>query len=294
MKILLTGGAGFVGGALVRRLMPDHELFCLVRKDGALPDHPHVHSVLQDLAAPLDPRRLPQALDAIVHLAQSRQFRRFPDQARDIFKVNVDATAQLLDYGRQAKIRRFVFASSGGVCGYRPKPIVETDSPEPTNFYLASKYAAECLVNAYSEYFTTVILRYFFVYGEGQRGMFMPGLVERVLNGEPVLVSGKTGVTMNPIHVADAVEATVRALGLQRQETINVAGTETTTILELAELIGQLTGKSPVYKHEPDKGPVMMVANIEKMKLTLGVTPKTSLRKGLAGMVNDLTGREGG
>jgi nucleoside-diphosphate-sugar epimerase len=262
-----------------------------VRKDGALPDHPHLHSIHQDLAAPLDLGRMPQTLDAIVHLAQSRQFRKFPEQARDIFKVNVDSTAQLLDYGRQAKIRTFVFASSGGVCGYRPKPIVETDFPEPNNFYLASKYAAECLVNAYGEYFTTVILRYFFVYGEGQRGMFMPGLVERVLKGEPVLVSGKTGVTMNPIHVSDAVEATVRALELPRQETINVAGAETSTILELAELIGQITGKSPVYKHEPDKGPMMMVADIEKMKLKLGVAPAVSLREGVARLAHDLTGR---
>lgn len=291
MNILLTGGAGFVGGALVRRLMPEHELFCLVRKDGALPEHPHLHPILQDLAAPFELSRFPKTVDAIVHLAQSRQFRKFPDEARDIFKVNVDSTAQLLDYGRHAKIRTFLFASSGGVCGYQPKPIVETDSPEPNNFYLASKYASECLVNAYSDQFATVILRYFFVYGEGQRGMFMPGLVERVLKGEPVLVSGKAGITMNPIHVSDAVDATVRALELRRQETINVAGSEVTTILELAELIGTITGKAPVYKHEPEKGPMKMVASIEKMKLTLGMTPATSLREGIARLVNDLTGR---
>lgn len=288
MRILLTGGAGFVGGALVRQLMPDHELFCLVRKDGALPEHPHLHPILQDLAAPFELSRFPTMLDAIIHLAQSRQFRKFPDEARDIFKVNVDSTAQLLDYGRHAKIRTFLFASSGGVCGYQPKPIVETDSPEPNNFYLASKYASECLVNAYSDQFATVILRYFFVYGEGQRGMFMPGLVERVLKGEPVLVSGKAGITMNPIHVSDAVNATVRALELQRQETINVAGAETTTVLELAELIGQLTEKKPVYSYEPDKGQMAMVANIEKMKLKLGVSPKISLKKGLDRLVQDL------
>jgi nucleoside-diphosphate-sugar epimerase len=294
MRILVTGGAGFVGGALVRRLMPEHELFCLVRKDGVLPDHPHVHSILQDLAAPLVADRLPATVDAVVHLAQSRQFRKFPEQAQDIFKVNVDSTAQLLDYGRRAKARTFIFASSGGVCGYQPKPIVETDFPEPNNFYLASKYASECLVNAYSDHFAAVVLRYFFVYGEGQRGMFMPGLVERVLKGEPVLLSGKTGITMNPIYVADAVEATVRALGLTRQETVNVAGAEITTILELAGLIGAITGRTPVYKHEPEKGPMKMVASIEKMKLKLGVAPTVSLKDGLARLVRDLTGAGGG
>jgi UDP-glucose 4-epimerase len=294
MRILVTGGAGFVGGALVRRLMPEHELFCLVRKDGALPDHPHVHSILQDLAAPLVADRLPATVDAVVHLAQSRQFRKFPEQAQDIFKVNVDSTAQLLDYARRARARAFVLASSGGVCGYQPKPIVETDFPEPNNFYLASKYASECLVNAYSDHFAAVVLRYFFVYGEGQRGMFMPGMVERVLKGEPVLLSGKTGITMNPIYVSDAVEATVRALDLTRQETVNVAGAEITTILDLAELIGTITGRKPVYRHEPEKGPMKMVAGIEKMKLKLGVAPTVPLKDGLARLVNDLTGAGGG
>ena len=291
MKILVTGAAGFIGSRLVRRLVPDHEVYCLVREEGTVPVRPHVHPVVQDLAAPLQTSRLPESMDGIIHLAQSRHFRKFPEQAKDIFAINTASTAQLLEYGRQAKVRFFLFASSGGVCGYQPRPIVETDPPQPNNFYLASKYAAECLVNAYVEYFATVTLRYFFVYGEGQRDMFMPGLVERVLKGNPVIVFGKTGVTMNPIHVSDAVEATVRALELQRQETINVAGAETTTVLELAELIGQLTGKKPFYSFEPDKGPMAMVANIEKMKLKLGVSPKVSIKEGLDRLVNELVNR---
>jgi nucleoside-diphosphate-sugar epimerase len=288
MKILITGATGFMGSRLVRRLMPEHELFCVTRKEGALPSHPHVHAVAQDLAGPIDPGRLPASVEAIVHLAQSRHFRRFPEQARDIFSVNTESTLQLLEYGRQAKIRLFVLASSGGVCGYQPRPIVETDPPDLMNFYLASKYAAESLVNAYVDYFTPVTLRYFFVYGEGQRDMFMPSLVERVFRGNPVILNGKAGVTMNPIHVSDAVEATVGALVIQRPEIINVAGAETTTIRDLAELIGQLTGKRPVYRHEPDKGPMAMVANIEKMKLKLGVTPNVTLKEGLDRLVNDL------
>src|SRR5581483_7592008 len=115
---------------------------------------------------------------------------------------NVATTQRLLEYARQAKAKRFVLASSGGVCGYQPRPIVETDPPNLFNYYLATKYAAEVLVQAYSEQLVPVILRYFFVYGEGQRGMFMPSLVERVLQGKAVTVSGQTGVTMNPIHVS--------------------------------------------------------------------------------------------
>jgi len=266
----------------------------LTRTAGILPVHPQVHAVELDLADTFDASRLPASMDAIIHLAQSRHFRKFPDYAKDIFQVNTQSTLQLLDYGRQAKIKVFVCASSGGVCGYQPRPIVETDPPELLNFYLASKYAAECLVNAYNDYFATVNLRYFFVYGESQRDMFMPSLVLRVLHGTPVIIAGKTGVTMNPIHVSDAVEATIRALQVVRQETFNVAGAETTTILDLAELIGTMTGNKPVYTFEPEKGAMAMVANIEKMKLKLGVSPKVSLKEGLDRLVQDLTSERKG
>jgi nucleoside-diphosphate-sugar epimerase len=290
MNILVTGATGFIGARLVRRLMTEHEVFCLTRSSGILPQHARVHVVEQDLAVPLDHALLPSTMDVIVHLAQSRQFRKFPDQALDIFRVNTDSTLQLLEYGRRARIKTFVFASSGGVYGYQPKPVLETDPPEIINFYLASKYSAECLVKSYGDYFSTVTLRYFFVYGEGQRNMFMPSLVERVLQGTPVVIAGKTGVSMNPVHAADAVEATARAIQIEGQETINVAGPEVTTVFDLAELIGRLTRKKPVYQFEPGRGPMAMVANIEKMKFKLGVVPKVSLQEGLGRLILDMTG----
>lgn len=289
MNILVTGTTGFIGAWLIRRLITEHEVFCLTRNGNVLPRHARVHEIDQDLACPLNQARLPGTVDAIVHLAQSRQFRKFPDQAFDIFRVNTESTLHLLEYGRRAKIKTFVFASSGGVCGYQSKPILEADPPEIINFYLASKYSAECLAKAYGDYFATVTLRYFFVYGEGQRNMFMPSLVERVLKGEPVTVVGKTGVAMNPVHVSDAVEATARAIQVESQETINVAGPEVTTIVDLAERIGRLTGKTPVYQYEPEKGPMAMVANIEKMRLKLGVTPKVSLEEGLGRLIHDMS-----
>jgi UDP-glucose 4-epimerase len=293
MKILLTGSSGFLGRYVLDELKADHEIFCLVRHPHSIPEHSNVRPLIHDLTRPLEQQRLPSALDAILHLAQSRQFRKFPEQAQDIYKVNTDSTAQLLDYGRMAKIKLFLFASSGGVCGYQPRPILETDPPKLLNFYLASKYAGECLVNAYADHFVAVNLRYFFVYGQGQRDMFMPSLVARVLDGTPVVIAGHSGVTMNPIYVSDAVDATIRALGLQRSETINVAGPDVVSVLDLAQMIGQLTGKIPTYTREPDKGPLAMIADIERMKLKLGLAPRVSIKEGVQLMVNDILGAGG-
>ncbi|HEY7532670.1 MAG TPA: NAD-dependent epimerase/dehydratase family protein, partial [Nitrospiraceae bacterium] len=147
---------------------------------------------------------------------------------------------------------------------------------------------AECLVNSYGDFFAPINLRYFFVYGEGQRDMFMPGLVTRVLQGSAVTIAGKTGVAMNPVHVSDAVEATVRAMDLGRGDTINVAGAETTSVYDLAELIGQVTGKKPVYQYEADKGSLSMIGSIENMKQKLGGAPKITLKEGIGRLAKDL------
>lgn len=288
MNMLVTGATGFIGSWLLKRLCSEHTLYCPARHISTLPSHSNIHGIEQDLATPIDEARLPSSMDAIIHLAQSKHFRQFPDRAKDIFKVNTESTLQWLEYGRRAKIRTFVLASSGGVCGFQNHPILETDPPDLMNFYLASKYAAECFVNAYADHFTTVNLRYFFVYGEGQRDMFLPSLATRVLTGNPVTLSGQHGIALNPIHVSDAIEATSRALEVTRQETINIAGEESTSIRDLAELVGELSGKKPVYQYDSDKGSLSMVANIEKMKLKLGVSPKVRLREGLERLVKDL------
>ena len=288
MKILVTGASGFIGSWVVKGLMNDHEVYCATRAGGEHPMHEHVHPIEVDLSGEVNFAHLPPQIDGIIHLAQSRNFRKFPEQAQDIFEVNTHSTQQLLEYGRRSKAQVFIYASSGGVCGYQPHPISEDHSPQIMNYYLATKYASECLVRSYSEQFTTVILRYFFVYGEGQRNMFMPGLVERIQTGTPVALSGKTGMLMNPIYVSDAVNATIRALESSRSDIFNVAGGETTTILDLANLIGKLVGKDPQYQIEPTQSSIAMVANIEKMKLKLDMVPSVSLEEGLGRLVKDI------
>ena len=100
--------------------------------------------------------------DTVIHLAQSRHYRQFPERADDIFAVNVKSTFQLLDYARRAGAGRFLHASSGGVFGYSYEKFVETDPVNPLNFYLSSKYCAELMVGNYRDYFLTIVLRFFF------------------------------------------------------------------------------------------------------------------------------------
>lgn len=287
MDILITGANGFIGSALCRQLSSEHRLFCVFRAPDRVVRYPGGSEIVQDLADELDLSRFPPQIDAIIHLAQSRDFRCFPEKAADIFRVNDTATLQLLEYGRQAGARSFIYASSGGVSGYKKGAIFESDPPNPVSFYLTSKYISECLVGSYSGYFSTVILRYFFVYGEEQPGdMLIPSLIHRIRTGQEVIVHGRSGIRINPIYVEDAAQATTLALGLVGHEVIQVGGKEAVTIVELSEMIGKLVGRAPVYRYEDDFGEMHLVGCIEKMRTKLSFEPTVSLMEGLSRTVN--------
>jgi UDP-glucose 4-epimerase len=279
MRVLATGANGFVGRRLLEKHAGEYELFALARTRG--PDLPGVEWIEHDLGEPLAHARLPAQIDAVVHLAQSRRYREFPEGARDMFEVNARSTFELLEYARDAGARSFVFTSSGGV--YRPsrEPLTETDPVEPSSFYFSSKYASELLIAAYAAFFATVVLRPFSVYGPGQERMLVPSLIERVANGDVVTVEGDPGLRINPIYVDDAVRVFEPALRLSGSGVFNVAGDEAVTLTELVELIGDVVGRPPTMEHTPRASAGDLVAETTRMRETLGVVPQVSLREGL-------------
>lgn len=287
MKILVTGAAGFVGSRLVAELAPRHEVVGLARQ--GRPAAEGVDWIEIDLARPLDPTRLPARIDAIVHLAQSRRYRDFPDGAGDVFAVNVASTVALLEYARHAGARSFVFTSSGGVYGFSYERFVEEDPVNPLNYYFGSKYSAELLIGNYGTLFHTVVLRPFFVYGPGQRGMLVPNLVERVLADEQITIEGDPGLHINPIHVDDAVRVFEPALGLDRSGLLNIAGDEIVTMTELVELIGSTAGRSPRIAYRDSDAAGNLVGDNTAMKQILGVVPRIPLGQGLQGVVERLS-----
>jgi nucleoside-diphosphate-sugar epimerase len=265
VTVLVTGATGFIGRHL------------------RLPD---VLTPRLDLSRPLDTSVLPDRVDAVVHLAQSRHYREFPERADDVVAVNVHATAALADYARRAGASHFVFASTGGVYGFNARPAHEDDPVAPIGFYQASKYAAEVLLAPYAEYLTTVILRPFFVYGAGQRGMLVPSLARRVLDGEPVTGPGPR---MNPIHVDDAVRAIEAALQVEEPAVVNIAGSEEATVADLAHRLAAAAGVQA--RVEPTEAPSGdLVADTTRMRELLGVTPEVGLAEGLRGVIDELRG----
>jgi nucleoside-diphosphate-sugar epimerase len=289
-RVLVTGAAGLVGHHLVSALQRDAEVFALHHTAPGVSGG-GVTWIATDLANRNFVDRLPSGIDSVVHLAQSARFRDFPDGAQDVFRINVESTCELLEWARRRGVGTFVLASSGGIYGYGAEAFNEEDpvgGSGPLGFYLASKHCAELLTENYASEFTVVILRFFFVYGPGQRrSMLIPRLVQSIAEGRPVLLQGKDGLRLNPVHAQDAAMAVKRALALQRSHKINVGGPEVLSLREIAEQIGARVGTSPRFEIDTAAQPLHLVADITKMGRLL-TPPRRRFADGCTDVIAEL------
>lgn len=282
MRILITGATGFIGRHLVARLAAEHEVYALVRRVPASP-LPTVHYLCQDLAEPLDRTQLPQHLDAIIHQATVIDTDRV-DQAMP-FLVNVVGTWRLLEYAAAVGVRTFVHASTGGVYGCSHQPLRESDPPNPLDLYSLTKAQAELAVQAAPGAFHKVVLRYFFPYGVGTPNP-IPSYVRRAVQGEPIEILASGGPWFNPLHITDAVELTVQALTLDQSVTVNIAGQETTTFAQIAEMAAHHVGRKAIFRQIADEAAIPyyranLIAATERMNQLFSRPTWISLQQGI-------------
>ncbi|MEZ5849023.1 MAG: NAD(P)-dependent oxidoreductase [Hyphomicrobiaceae bacterium] len=286
-SIVLTGYSGLLGGAVLRQLAGAHEVICLGRTPPSAPNPgtARITFAEADLAGTDLAAALPKHADAIVHLAQGDGHNRFPEAAEHVFAVNVGATSQLLNWGQKAGITCFVHASTGGLYGTGPQPFREADPVRiegPLAHYLATKRSAELLASAYEKYFNVVALRYFFIYGAGQKAnMLMPRLVASVRSGTAINLAGQDGIEINPIHADDAAAATIKALDLDRSATINVAGPQPLSLRAIGMAIGNAVQREAQFKSTPAATVGHVVADTAMMREFL-VPPEIAFADGVA------------
>jgi nucleoside-diphosphate-sugar epimerase len=281
MDILLTGAGGLIGQSVIHQLLPQHRIVSLVWPPSSIEPTAQSEVIEHDLTLDLDYLRLPDRIDAVVHLAQSRRFREFPEAAEDIFSVNTQSTVRLAEYARRAGAQCFIFASTGGVYVPSQQKLKETDPVQPPNFYASSKYASEILLSAFAPFFRVVILRFFFVYGPQQRNMLVPNLLWKVLHNEPISIEGNPGISINPIYVEDAARVISPILKNSFEGILNVAGDEIVSMSNLVQLMAEISGKPAHVSCTEAQNTGNLVADNGKMKNVLGMHPQTLLRQGL-------------
>jgi nucleoside-diphosphate-sugar epimerase len=272
MKIVITGAGGLVGGRVLD-LMAEHDVWAITRT-AHRPERDRVRWLTADLAADRLPDELPDHAEAVIHLAQSPHYRDFPDQALDVFNVNVGSTARLLDWSRRAGVKHFILASSGGVGAVTAQ-----------NFYLASRQGAELLAAGYQNVFDVLVLRFFFVYGPGQDvGMLVPRLIESVAAGRPIPLASPHGTSLNPVHVDDAAHAVIRAVETRAGGTIDIAGPGTVTIREMAETVAARLHRTASFTLDATRRADRLIGDIARMSEVLRA-PRVHFADGLGDML---------
>jgi UDP-glucose 4-epimerase len=285
-KVLIVGGAGFIGRHTARRLAEVGATVYATHTPGKRP--PWIAGVRWlscDLTAADATVGWPAGCDAVISLAQARNWRTFPQAARDVFAVNVAGLVQTLQYAQRTGVRRFVYASSGSVYTQTARPALENeviDLPAPRTFYVASKLAAEVLLRPYQALFPVVVLRLFMPYGAGQNpDMLLPSLVERVRQGQPLKLHGQDGLVSNPVAAADVAEALARCLTLDNSVTLNVGGPERLTLRQVGQAIGRVVGCEPAFESQPAAAVPVVVGDTTALQKTLGWAPALRMEEGL-------------
>lgn len=282
-KILISGVGGLLGSKVFKKLENlNYKVFGISHQSSK--SNLKNNIIYLDLNTNWSAESLPKNIDIILHLAQSNYHKDFPKRSLDIFNVNVASTAKLLDYAYKKKVKKFIYASTGGLYGPGIKKFKETDKILPAgklNYYLSSKLSGEILCSNYSSYFKIIIIRPFFIYGFGQKkSMLLPRMYNSIKTKKPITLYGKSGIKINPIHVNDASNAILKCLKLnQRFSIINLAGPEVLSMKTIAETIGNYLGTKPIF-NSLNKKSNNLIADISKMRKLLH-QPKIKFAQGI-------------
>lgn len=299
-KVLVTGGAGFIGSHLVERLqlMGDHVTVLDDLSGGTCLDNvSNARVVRGDVldAALLD--QLCQGADCIFHLAARVSVQDCITDWLGGHRVNLGGTMALLGAAQRAGNVPVVYASSAAVYGNPARlPCAEGDLPLPISPYAADKLACEHQARAVAEVYglPSVGLRFFNVYGPRQAAnSSYAGVISRFCANRradrPHVVFGDGGQSRDFVFVADVVEGLVRARDLMRgaagAHVFNICTGSQITLLELARRIDQVAGRAPsVVQHQPPRdGDIRASCGAPDLaRDVLGFTARTGIQPGLA------------
>ena len=286
MKILVTGGRGFIGSHLVKRLQQDDY-------DVVVVDIRNKHPVDITDFNQLKWVFKKHKFEAVVHLAAQAGVRRSFEEPELYERTNVLGTINLLECLREAPKTRLILASSSSVYGNSQQIPFREDDPvlNPLSVYAATKRAAELACQVYAKNYgiKTTILRLFTVYGpRNRKNMAAFTFTRDILAGKTIKLFGKA-TARDFTYVGDIVEGIVRAINKPfKFEIINLGNAAPVTVKQLIKEIEIATDKKAKVSlgKLPAADPQKTWANITKAKKLLGWEPKTNLKQGVENLVN--------
>lgn len=308
-RVLVTGGAGFIGSHLVDRLLNEgFEVTVIDNLDtGRLEnlaqhqDRESFHFVRGDIRDLNILREAMKDKDAVFHEAALSSVTRSVENPILTNDVNVSGTLNLLKTSLDHHVKRFIFASSSAIYGETASPQKREDvTSTPTSPYGVSKLAAEDYVTVFNKVYglDTISLRYFNVYGPRQSldiknsyGSVIAIFTDRLLRGLPPIIEGDGEQTRDFVYVEDVVQANMLALRSKEAagQVFNIGTGTTVSVNQVAATLREILGKENLKNTYADPRPGDIrhgYADISKAQRSLGYNPKVSFKEGLSKFVN--------
>ena len=288
MKVLVTGGSGFIGSHVVDKLR-DKGVSVRVF-DMVLPDYRDDIEFYKGSLLDFDELRMAiTGVDAIFHLGAVADVKDVFQEPHYSEAINVRGVINVLEAARlNGNIKRIIYGSTTWVYSEANVQNVDENTPlhSPTHLYTATKLTGEYYCRSYSELYSldTTILRYGIPYGPRARdGAVIPIFVKKALNGEPLTVAGDGSQFRKFIYVEDLAEGNVLALkSIAKNKTYNLDGIEKITIKQIAETIQKIIGNVKIEYVPARTGDFSgKEVSSERAKEELGWVPKTSFNEGL-------------
>ena len=296
MRILVTGGAGFLGHHLCNALVDaDHEVIAVDDLSAGDPERLDQRVLFHRASVLNRPKlwTLLHGVDCVYHLAARVLVAESVLYPREYNEVNVGGTVALLEAMRDLEIPRVILASSGAIYGEQAQqPINENTQPHPRSPYAVSKLAAEHYVHTIGALWdiSTTVLRIFNAYGPGQalpasHAPVVPRFLQQAAGGGSLVIFGDGSQSRDYVYIDDVVRGLIAAGTAEEinQKTINVGSGVETSVNDLAEMILEVTSSKSNIIHSAagSAGVSRLRADLTLAKQYLDYRPKTTLKAGL-------------
>lgn len=289
-KVIVTGGAGFIGSHLVERLVAlEYEVHVIDNLVAGKREQVHSKATLHVIDIRDKEKLVPifNGADTVFHLAALPSVPYSIENPIETHEVNALGTLNVIMASRDAGVRRIVYSSSSAVYGDQEKmPVSEEVLCEPISPYGLQKFESEHYLRLASELYglETVSLRYFNLYGPRQNAVgpyasVIARFIDQCAGGEPLTVVGEGKQTRDFVHVLDVVEANIRAMDsahVGKGEAVNIGGGKSYNVLEVADLVGGAINYLPPRIEIMDS-----LADITRAHKLLEWEPRQSFTEGI-------------